>query len=278
MINLRPDQLDLRLGFLRPVHAGAQEKMAASLVKHGQLTAVVAVEQGGCHILIDGFKRHRCAGLLGMKTLKVAVLKKSAAEAKALLYLLNRPDGFSTIMEALVVWELVEIEGLNQVEAAILLERHKSWVCRRLSMIRSLTPEIVHDIKLGLLPAGVGPSLARLQPATQADFSICIQKHNLKTREVNRLVDLWCKTSDPGARRHLLESPRQALETVSRDKENYYLIIDAILSKMSKLNNCIGSGTINGSKVCALKDFIGRAGAQMKRLNELIGGYHEPVE
>ena len=42
MIKLRPDQLDLRLGFLRPVHAGAQEKMAASLIRHDQLTAVVA--------------------------------------------------------------------------------------------------------------------------------------------------------------------------------------------------------------------------------------------
>ena len=278
MITLPLEQLDLRLGFLRPVHAGAQKKMAASLVKHGQLTAVVAVEEGGCHILIDGFKRHRCAGQLGMKTLKVTVLKKSCAEAKALLYLLNRPDGFSTIMEALLVWELVEIEGLNQVEAAALLERHKSWVCRRLSMIRSLAPEIIHDIKLELLPAGVGSSLARLQPATQAEFSLAIQKHNLKAREVNRLVDLWCKTRDPGARRHLLESPRQALKAVSRDKENYYLIIDAILSKMSQLNRCLGSGTINGQKTTALKDFTERINAQMEQLNELMGGHHEPVE
>jgi len=278
MIKLRPDQLDLRLGFLRPVHAGAQKKMAASLIKHGQLTAVVAVEDEGCHILVDGFKRHRCARQLGMKTLKVSVLKKSNAEAKALLYLLNRPEGFSTIMEALVVRELVEIEGLNQVEAATLLERHKSWVCRRLSMIRSLAPAIVHDIKLQLLPAGVGSSLARLQPATQSDFSLTIQKHHLKSREVSRLVDLWCKIKDPGARRHLLESPRQALKVVKQDKENYYLIIDAILSKMSKLNNCLGSGTINGKKVTALKDFIGRANAQMERFNELIGGHHESVK
>lgn len=278
MIKLRPDQLDLRLGFLRPVHAKAQEKMASSLIRHGQLTSVVAVEDGGCHVLIDGFKRHRCARQLGMTTLKVTVLKKSSAEAKALLYLLNRPDGFSTIMEALMVWELVEIEGLNQVEAAVLLERHKSWVCRRLSMIRSLAPEIVHDIKLELLPAGVGSSLARLQPATQADFSLAIQKHTLKSREVNRLVDLWCKTRDPGARQHLLESPRQALKVVGQDKESYALVIDAILSKMSTLHSRLGSGKINGPKTAALKDFIGRARIQLESLNELTGGYHEPVK
>lgn len=47
MIKLPLKQFDLRLGFLRPVHAGAQKKMTASLVKHGQLTAVVAVEEGG---------------------------------------------------------------------------------------------------------------------------------------------------------------------------------------------------------------------------------------
>lgn len=277
MIKLRPDQLDLRLGFLRPVHAGAQEKMAASLIRHDQLTAVVAVEDGGCHVLIDGFKRQRCARQLGMKTLKVTVLKKSDAEAKALLYLLNRPDGFSTIMEALLVRELVEIEGLNQVEAATLLERHKSWVCRRLFMIRNLAPEIVHDIKLELLPAGVGSSLARLQPATQADFSLAIQKYSLNSREVSRLVDLWCKIKDPGARQHLLESPRQVLKVIRQDKENYYLIIDAILSKMSTLNSRLGSGTINGQKAAVLKDFIGRVKAQMERLNELIGGHHEPI-
>lgn len=278
MIKLRPDQLDLRLGFLRPVHAGAREKMAASLIRHGQLTSVVAVEDKGCHILIDGFKRHRCARQLGMTTLKVTVLKKSIAEAKALLYLLNRPDGFSTIMEALMVWELVEIEGLNQVEAAVLLERHKSWVCRRLSMIRSLAPEIVHDIKLELLPAGVGSSLARLQPATQADFSLAIQKHNLKSREVNHLVDLWCKTRDPGARRHLLESPRQALKVVGQNKESYCLIIDAILSKMSTLHSCFGSGTINGHEAAALKYFIERVKAQMEKFNELTGGNHESIK
>lgn len=181
-------------------------------------------------------------------------------------------------MEALGVWELGEIEELNQVEAAVLLERHKSWVCRRLSMIRSLAPEIVHDIKLELLPAGVGSSLARLQPATQADFSLAIQKHNLKSREVNQLVDLWCKTKDPGARRHLLESPRQALKVVGQNKESYSLIIDAILSKMSKLHSFLGSGTINGPEAAALKYFIERVKAQMEKFNELTGGNHESIK
>ncbi len=46
---------------------------------------------------VTGTSGENCASKLGMKTLKTTVLKKSCSEAKALLYLLNRPDGFSTI-------------------------------------------------------------------------------------------------------------------------------------------------------------------------------------
>jgi len=47
---------------------------------------------------------------------------KSDSEAKALIYLLNRSKGFSMITEAILVRDLVEVEGLNQVEAGVLLE------------------------------------------------------------------------------------------------------------------------------------------------------------
>jgi hypothetical protein len=76
----------------------------------------------------------------------------------------------------------------------------------------------------------------------------------------------------------LLESPLQALKTVNQNKEIYYLLMDAILSKMFKLNNCLDSDTMNGAKATALKDFMRRASTLMKCFDELIGGHHEPVK
>ncbi len=228
MIKVSPDQLDLQLSFLRPIHANALEKMTASLVKYGQLTPMVAVENSGRMTLVDGFKRHRSAKQLSMERLSVTPLKKSSSETKALIYLLNRPASFSIITEAMLVRDLIEVEGLNQVETAILLERHKNWVSRRLAMIRSLAPEVIEDIKLTLIPAGVGSSMARLPRDNQADFSVAVQRHGLKSQEVQRLVDIWCKAKDPGVRQCLLESPRQALKIVRQDKEKWLSLVETI--------------------------------------------------
>ena len=280
MIRVSPDHLDLSLGFLRPVHARVQAKMTDSLIKYGQLTPLIVVEDKGRMILVDGFKRLRCAKELGMESLRVVPLKKSTAEAKALIYLLNRPTGFSMITEALLIRDLVEVEGLNQVETAVLLERHKSWVSRRLSMIRNLTPEIVDDIQLNLVPAGVGPSLARLPGDNQGDFSLAIQTNDLKSQEVKRLVDLWCKTKDPGVRRYLVKSPRKALEVVKQDKEKWLLLIEAILSKMSALNQHLCCGEVSRQTAQRLMEYLEQVKVQMERLNELMarGEQYESIK
>lgn len=98
-----------------------------------------------------------------------------------------------------------------------MVERHKSWVCRRLSMIRSLSAQVVEDIKLGLIPSGSAMSLARLPQGNQADFDTVIQTHQLKAKESNRLIDLWCKTNVPGVKEFLIQYPRKALELASKD-------------------------------------------------------------
>lgn len=280
MIDICPDQLDLRLSCFRPVHAKAQSKMTASLVKYGQLTPVTAVENKGAFILIDGFKRHRSAKQLNIGTLRVVPLKKSDSEAKALIYLLNRQTGFSMICEAMLIRDLIEVEGLNQVEVANILERHKSWVCRRLQMIRSLSSQIIDDIKLNIIPAGAGPSLARLPCDNQADFSLAIQQHGLKYTEVNTLVNLWCQAKDPGVRQYLLKSPRQSLQIVKPNKEKWLLLIEAVLSKMSKLNRQLETMKISRQEHQVLTDLMKLIQAHIAKFYELTakGAGHESVK
>jgi len=281
MVKISPDQLDLSLSMFRPVHAAAGKKMTDSLIKYGQLTPVTVVERKHRMILVDGFKRHRSAKHLNMERLNAVVLSKSDSEAKALIYLLNMQAGFSMIAEATLIRDLIEVEGLNQVETAVLLERHKSWVCRRLQMIRNLSSQIVDDIKVNLIPPGVGPSLARLPRDNQADVSMTIQKHGLKSGEVNRLVDIWFKTKDPGVRQHLLDSPRQALEVVSqsRNKERWAFLIETILSKMSSLNRELDAVDISTQMLPVLTDFAGQIQAHAAGINELLekGDVHEPI-
>lgn len=79
-------------------------------------------------------------------------------------------------------------------------------------MIRRLAPEIIEDLKLELIPPGSGPTLARLPPCNQSDFSAAIQIHQLSAKEIRNLADLWCKANDQGTKHFLLKSPEEALD------------------------------------------------------------------
>lgn len=205
---------DLRL---RRLHIPTEREIGAmmiSLKERGQLSPVVAFEEEKRLVLTDGFKRQGAAEKLGLPTLLAVCVSTDSIRAKAMMYLSNRARGFSMIQEAMLVRELVDVDGLQQIEAARLLMRHKSWVNRRLNMIRRLSPETVNDLITGLVPPGSGPSLARLHACNQADVVSAVQEHRLEPMEIRGLVDLFCKTGEPDYKKFLLKSPREALNIV----------------------------------------------------------------
>jgi ParB-like chromosome segregation protein Spo0J len=201
------DQIDMRLLPLRRPPQVAVGRMAAALKKQGQLTPIIVADK----MLVDGFKRCAASQVLGRDRLEAMTIDADHVRAKAMTLLLNPGRSRSLIQEALLVKELVEVDGLRQADVATLLDRHKSWVSRRLLFINSLGPEIIKDIQLELLPPGSGVHLARLHACNQPDFSAAIQSHRLNVGEVRTLVDLWSKAKDQELRKYLLRDPRQAL-------------------------------------------------------------------
>lgn len=201
------DQIDMRLLPLRRPPQVAVGRMADALRKQGQLTPVVVADK----VLVDGFKRCAASQILGRDRLEAMTIDADHVRAKAMILLLNPRRSWSLIQEALLVKELVDVDGLSQAEVVSLLDRHKSWVSRRLLLINSLGPEIIKDIQLELLPPGSGLHLARLHTCNQPDFSAAIQGHRLNVGEVRTLVDLWSKAKDQELRKYLLHDPRQAL-------------------------------------------------------------------
>ncbi len=150
--HLTPESLDVRLGIFRPCSVESVNRMMASLTSRGQLTPITVVREKKSLLLVDGFKRREAAIRLGYKLLSASLVTATLEEAKAMIYLTNRAQSFSVIQEALLVRDLVEVEGLSQAEVAILLEHHKSWATRRLMLIRDLSPEIIEELKLHILP------------------------------------------------------------------------------------------------------------------------------
>ncbi|MGM0665545.1 MAG: ParB/RepB/Spo0J family partition protein [Thermodesulfobacteriota bacterium] len=220
VVSIAIDRIDLRFLPLRTPTALSVKRMASSLKARGQITPIVITCDPPS--LVDGFKRMQAAQSLGMSELKAVPIKVEPTQAKAGMYLMNRSESFSLIQEAMLVRELIDGDGLGQKDAAAILERHKSWVNRRLYMIRRLAPEIIQDLKLQLLPPGSAPALARLQQRNQPEFSIAIQNHRLSTKQINRLIDLWCKATDPAVKRFLLQSPTESLKAIQEENPSPY--------------------------------------------------------
>jgi ParB/RepB/Spo0J family partition protein len=136
----------------------AEDAMAGSLRRWGQLAPVVACVRSEKLELLDGFKRHAAAQQIHGMTLSVRVLEVDERTAKAAILGLNRGQRATReLEEAWIVQGLVRDDQMTQVEAAHLLGRHKSWVCRRLALLEMLSVAVKEDLRLGLL----GPSLAR---------------------------------------------------------------------------------------------------------------------
>jgi ParB-like chromosome segregation protein Spo0J len=205
------EELDLTLGRLRHLPEAAISRMADSLAGRGQIEPVVAAEREGRLVLIDGFIRCLGAARVGLQELLVEVVELSDVEMKAQVYLRNRDRGLMLLEECRLVHELNRVDGLNQVEIGDLLERHKSWVCRRLSLYRTLSPHLRDDGMLWRLGGGSVRRLALLPERNQEELVAVAMRETLSPRESATLIDLWTKAATPAGRSYLIEQPREAI-------------------------------------------------------------------
>jgi ParB-like chromosome segregation protein Spo0J len=198
-----------QLAALRILDPVAIRAVQGSLARHGQLSALVAFRApGGGLEIIDGFKRHRAAKELGFSGLHVRELDVDRAQAKAALCLLNEQHRLSELEESWLVRALYREDHLTQPAIGQLLQRHKSWVCRRLSLVERLDEDLQTDVRLGLLAPRAALAVARLPRGNQRLVAQVITHRALTTRQVERLVDAFI-AADPAARDDLLASIRR---------------------------------------------------------------------
>jgi len=117
------DRLGQRYRRYRLADPVAEEAMAGSLRRWGQLSPVVACPRGEDLELLDGFKRWSAARqVAGQTSLSVRVVELDERTAKAAILGLNRGHRAAReLEEAWIVQALVRDDGLTQVEAAHLL-------------------------------------------------------------------------------------------------------------------------------------------------------------
>lgn len=188
------EQIGQRYSELRIIDPGAERAMVRSMQFYGQMTPVVVCQTGKCSEIIDGFKRLRAATKLNFTQLSARIFPGRIRAAKAAMIQLNmKARTISDLEKAMVIRSLHRDDGLTQVEIAALLGRHKSWVCRRLSLVEHLSDEIIEHLKLGLITTTIGRELARLPRGNQPGALQTILKYHFDSRETSRLIALLLK-------------------------------------------------------------------------------------
>jgi hypothetical protein len=103
--------------------------------------------------------------------------------------------------------------GMRQTQIGEILNRHKSWVSRRIGLIERLHPELVEQIRNGILPPGAARRLLALPPGNQLELATVVMHHGLGCQETEMLLRLW-RNASPPVRDYLLSQPRAALANV----------------------------------------------------------------
>ncbi|MHB8874341.1 MAG: ParB/RepB/Spo0J family partition protein [Myxococcaceae bacterium] len=186
---MAPTELGETLAPVRLCSPEAQQEMQLSLAKLGQLTPVQVYRSGRGLELFDGFKRLRAARELSWPKLRAEVHALDAAGAKVRLLRCNAGAGLSDLEEAWLVKSLYREDQLTQPQIALLLARHKSWVCRRLMLAEGLCDGLTASVRLGLVSARAAVELARLPRGNQDAAAEVVARRGLTTRQTSRLVD-----------------------------------------------------------------------------------------
>lgn len=210
-MQLEISQLERKYAHLRIDDRRGQRSLLASVVQQGQQTPVLVVRQSEHrYVLIDGYRRVAALEALACDLVEAVVLPVGEAEGLVLGYRLSRGRRPSALEEGWLLRELIDQHGQKQRDLAALLGRSRSWVSRRLSLVRVLPESVQQAVRQGLVPAqGAMKSLVPLARANSeqcAELVAHLHRERPTVRQLHQLYVAW-KCGDSEQRAHLAREP-----------------------------------------------------------------------
>lgn len=205
-------QLDRRYEPLRTLCRKRESRVLASLDRVGQQHPVVVVagDDEGRFILVDGYKRVRALRKLGRDTVRATCWDLSEDEALLLGRLMQTAEGDSALEQGWLLQELHERFELTVEELARRFGRSLSWVSGRLGLVTTLPRSIQEQVRHGLLVPHAATKyllpLARANRKGAIELVAAIAPLRPSTRQTEALCISYAR-GDEKARRYLLERP-----------------------------------------------------------------------
>lgn len=144
---------DLRYESCRMKNPGAEKSLLTSILLHGIRDPLQGVDAAESRILLNGFKRYRCAQKLSIKIVPYFSLGSDEALGIINLLRLTNCKRLTIIEQARLIDELKALCEMSISEIAGLLEKSKGWVGMRAGLIKEMSQRVMDKIFSGQFPA-----------------------------------------------------------------------------------------------------------------------------
>jgi hypothetical protein len=186
-------QLDLRYEGCRLKSPAAEGRLLASMAHSGIQEPLQGIELSSTRILLNGFKRLRCARKLHLHTGPFVSLGRDEASGIVCLLRAAHDHALSLLEQARFLDELQAGGGLSVAELAQQLSRSKAWVSLRLGVLAELSSVVQEALFDGSFP--VYSYLYTLRPfrrlnGTPAvdEFVTALRGKKLSARQIEQLA------------------------------------------------------------------------------------------
>lgn len=195
--------LDLRYEDYRLKAPGAEKSLLASIAESGIRDPLQGIDRDGIRILLDGFKRFRCARKLNIGLVPYTSLGDDEAYGIIELLRLSNARSLSILEQARLIDELKTVHEISIADIARLLEKSKGWVSMRAGIIKEMSSTVAAKIFDGKFP--VYSFMYTLRPfmrmnaigKSQIDqFVEAVAGRNLSIRDIELLANGYFKGGD----------------------------------------------------------------------------------
>lgn len=194
---------------------------------YGNVVPAIVGQSGDVYRVLSGQAKLEACTHNGIQEIPVTVAEISdEAEQMKLALLLStvREEG-SPLSEGAFIDSLVMRHGVTRRELMDLLNKSKSWISKRHSLVLRLTENVKGMVKDGLICPRTAEEIAKLPEDVQLSFAVTVVRDGLSKTNVGQLVSLYTREEiDSALREAILNSPLAVLDacpnvSVSRRKE-----------------------------------------------------------
>jgi len=190
--------LDTRFENHRLKNSKIEDKLLCSILQRGICDPLQGIDVKDNLILLDGFKRYRCAKKLNISIVPYDSLSNNEAVGIMELIRTSNSKKLDTLEEALLIDELINVYNMSTADIASYVDRSKSWVSVRTGIVDDMSEIVKDKVFNGKFP--VYSFMYTLRPFIRIngknmkeidEFVNLLAGKNISIREIDQLAQVY---------------------------------------------------------------------------------------